>query len=598
MKKESNLKRLLEYAGGYKYLTIASWILSALSALVALLPFVYIWKVIKEVLDVAPNYGEVQDLSHNGWMAVVFAVAAILIYIAALICSHLAAFRVQTNMRTKAMHHIVTLPMGFMDGIGSGKVRKTVYESSAATETYLAHQLPDKANALATPVGLIVLLLVFDWRLGLLSLLPVAAAFVIMSVMTGKRMAKKMEEYNNALGQMSNEAVEYVRGISVVKTFGQSVFSFRRFKEAIDNYEKWVIAYTKDLRFPMMCYTTLVNGIFAVLVAAALVMASGGVTNEFLLNLIYYIIITPIITLTLTKIMYASENKLIVADAMSRIDSILEMEPLPETDHPKHPKDNSVELSGVSFRYKDAERNALENISLTIKPGEHVAFVGPSGGGKTTLASIVARFWDVNSGSVKIGGINVKDIPKEELMDTVSFVFQDSKLLKTSILENVRIVGGIYFSIANAWDSIRRYLIALNSCTSINIYSYFSQCDLWNCGIKSQHMVSIILILLLSRCKLREFVQNADNFTLYLYRRCRNFVFFYICIGNGRITGSFLELLYMIEKISCRNDMVQVPRKNYRRFGSKHAKPRATDFAIVAHRNNAISFKQWSCRTK
>jgi len=438
LKKESNLKRLLRYAGGYKYLTIASWILSALSALVALLPFVYIWKVIKEVLDAAPNYGDVQELSHNGWMAVVFAVAAILIYIAALICSHLAAFRVQANMRMRAMHHIVALPMGFMSGSGSGKVRKTVYESSAATETYLAHQLPDKANALATPVGLIVLLLVFDWRLGLLSLLPIAAAFVIMSVMTGKRMAKKMEEYNNALGQMAGEAVEYVRGISVVKTFGQSVFSFRRFKEAIDNYEKWVIAYTKDLRFPMMCYTTLVNGIFAVLVAAALVMTSGGVANEFLLNLMYYIIITPIITLTLTKIMYASENKLIVADAMSRINSILEMEPLPETDHPKHPKDNSVELSGVSFRYKDAERNALENISLTIKPGEHVAFVGPSGGGKTTLASIVARFWDVRDGSVKIGGINVKEIAKEELMDTVSFVFQDSKLMKTSILENVR----------------------------------------------------------------------------------------------------------------------------------------------------------------
>ena len=438
MKKESNLKRLLEYAGGYKYLAIASWILSALSALAALLPFVYIWKAIKEVLDVAPDYGDVQDLSYDGWMAVVFAVAAILIYIVALMCSHLAAFRVQANMRIKAMHHIVALPMGFMDGIGSGKVRKTVYESSAATETYLAHQLPDKANALATPVGLLVLLLVFDWRLGLLSLLPVVAAFVIMSAMTGKRMAKKMEEYNNALGQMAGEAVEYVRGISVVKTFGQSVFSFRRFKEAIDNYEKWVIAYTKDLRFPMMCYTTLVNGIFAVLVAAALVMTSGGVANEFLLNLMYYIIITPIITLTLTKIMYASENKLIVADAMSRIDSILEMEPLPEPNHPQHPKDNSVELSGVSFRYKDAKRNALENISLTIKPGEHVAFVGPSGGGKTTLASIVARFWDADSGSVKIGGVNVKDIAKEELMDTVSFVFQDSKLLKTSILENVR----------------------------------------------------------------------------------------------------------------------------------------------------------------
>lgn len=438
MKKESNLKKLLGYAGNYRYLTIASWILSALSAFVALLPFVYIWKVIKEVLDVAPNYGEAQNLTHNGWMAVLFAVAAILIYVAALMCSHLAAFRVQANIRTKAMHHIVTLPMGFMDGIGSGKIRKTVYESSAATETYLAHQLPDKANALATPVGLLVLLLVFDWRLGLLSLLPIAAAFIIMSVMTGKRMAKKMEEYNNALAQMSNEAVEYVRGISVVKTFGQSVFSFKRFKESIDNYEKWVIAYTKDLRLPMMFYTTLVNGIFAVLIAAAMVMTSDGVTNEFLLNLMYYIIITPIITLTLTKIMYASENKLIVADAMSRIESILEMKPLPEAENPRHPKDNSVALEGVSFRYKDADRNALEHISLMIKPGEHIALVGPSGGGKTTLASVVARFWDVSSGSVKIGGVDVKNISKEELMNTVSFVFQDSKLLKTSILENVR----------------------------------------------------------------------------------------------------------------------------------------------------------------
>lgn len=438
MKKESNLKKLLGYAGNYRYFTIASWILSALSAFVALLPFVYIWKVIKEVLDVSPNYGEAQNLAHNGRMAVAFAAAAILIYVAALMCSHLAAFRVQANIRTKAMHHIVTLPMGFMDGIGSGKIRKIVYESSAATETYLAHQLPDKANALATPVGLLVLLLVFDWRLGLLSLLPIAAAFLIMSVMTGKRMAKKMEEYNNALGEMSNEAVEYVRGISVVKTFGQSVFSFKRFKESIDNYEKWVIAYTKDLRLPMMFYTAFVNGIFAVLIAAALVMTSDGVTNGFLLNLLYYIIITSVITLTLTKIMYASENRLIVADAMSRIDSILEMKPLPEAGNPQHPKDNSVELDDVSFRYKDADRDALDHISLKIRPGEHIAFVGPSGGGKTTLAGIVARFWDVNRGSVKIGGADVKDISKEELMNTVSFVFQDSKLLKTSILENVR----------------------------------------------------------------------------------------------------------------------------------------------------------------
>lgn len=438
MKKRSSLTKLMDYAGNFRYLTFISLVLSALSALVALLPFVYIWKVIKEVLDVAPNYAAAETTAHNGWMAVLFSVVAMLIYVSALLCSHLAAFRVQRNIRSQAMHHIVKLPTGFMDGMGSGKVRKIIYESSAATETYLAHQLPDKANALATPVGLLILLLMFDWRLGLLSLVPVVFAFLIMSAMTGKRMKKKMEEYNNALGQMSNEAVEYVRGIAVVKTFGQSVFSFKKFKESIDNYEKWVIAYTKELRLPMVFYTTLVNAIFAVLIAAAMVITSNGVTNEFLLNLLYYIIITPIITLTLTRIMYASENEMIVDDAMKRIDSIMDMRPLPEPVNPQLPKDNSIELSDVFFKYHDAKKNALDGISISVKPGEHIALVGPSGGGKTTLASIAARFWDADSGSVKIGGVDVKDISKEELMNTVSFVFQDSKLFKTSILENVR----------------------------------------------------------------------------------------------------------------------------------------------------------------
>lgn len=438
MKKDSNLKKLFDYAGNYKYLTITSWILSALSALIALVPFVYIWKVMKEVLDVSPNFQEAQSLSHNSWMAVLFSVIAILVYVLALVCSHLSAFRVQANIRIRAMHHVVRLPMGFMDSMGSGKVRKTIFEASSATETYLAHQLPDKANAIATPIGLLALLIIFDWKLGLLSLIPVVMAFLIMSAMTGKNMAKKMKEYNNSLEQMSNEAVEYVRGISVVKTFGQSIFSFKRFKQSIDNYEKWVISYTKDMRLPMVFYTTLINGIFAILIATTLVVTSSGVSNEYLLNLMYYIIITPIITLTLTRIMYASENELIVSDAMARIDEIMNIKPLLEPTNPQHPKDNSIVLSNVSFKYKGADKNALENISLGIKQGEHIAFVGPSGGGKTTLASIIARFFDTDSGSITIGGVNIKDIAKEELMNTISFVFQNSKLLKTSILENVR----------------------------------------------------------------------------------------------------------------------------------------------------------------
>ena len=438
-KKPSDLKHLFGYAGNFRFLTVASIILSAVSAVMALAPFVFIWKIIKEVLDAAPDFSKAQNISFYGWTAVVFAAGSLVIYICALMCSHAAAFRVQVNMRSQAMHHIAALPLGFMDSIGSGKMRKIVNDSSAATETYLAHQLPDMAGAYVTPLALIALLLVFDWKLGLLSLVPVVLAFLIMSSMTGKRMEKKMKEYQNSLETMSNEAVEYVRGIPVVKTFGQTVFSFKRFKQSIDEYSKWTIAYTKDMRTPMVLYTTLINAIFAVLIAASLfVFARCNITNKFLLNLIYYIIITPVITVTLTKIMYSSENKMIVSDALERIDSVMDMKPLPEPYAPEHPKDNSIELENVVFSYLDAKNNALDGVSLSIAPGEHVAFVGPSGGGKTTLASLVTRFWDPAEGKVKIGGVDVRDIKKEELMNTVSFVFQDSKLLKMSVFENVR----------------------------------------------------------------------------------------------------------------------------------------------------------------
>ena len=438
MKKQSDLSRLMGYAGNYRYFTYASWVLSAVSALVALVPFVYIWKILRDVLNAAPDYAQAVNIPHYGWMAVLFAVLAYLIYIAALMCSHLSAFRVATNLRLEVSEHLATLPLGFTETFGSGKLRKIIHESTGAAETFLAHQLPDKYNAMATPIGLLVLLLVFDWRLGLLSLVPVALGFVIMSAMTGRRMADKMRQYGNALESMSNEAVEYVRGIPVVKTFGQSVFSFKKFKATIDEYEKWVIAYTKELRMPMMLYTAAINGVFAFLIVGGLLFTRNGVTSEFLLNLLFYIIITPVISLTLTRIMYMSENELVVADALARVDSVLDAEPVPENDHPRHPKDASVSLKDVHFSY-DGKTDVIKGVSLEIQPGQTVAFVGPSGGGKSTLANLVCRFFDVQSGSVRVGGADVRDIPKEELMDTISFVFQNSRLLKGSILDNVRL---------------------------------------------------------------------------------------------------------------------------------------------------------------
>lgn len=437
MKKQSDLSRLLGYAGKRKYFSYASWVLAAFSALVSLAPFYFIFNIIKKVIETSPDFGNSKNLIFNGWMAVLFAVTGYLLYIAALMCSHMAAFRVATNMRKDVLSHLVKLPLGYVEEVGSGRLRKIINDSTAASETYLAHQLPDKAVAVATPIGLIALLFIFDWKLGILSLIPVVLAFLIMASMTGKKMAQKMREYQNSLDAMSNEAVEYVRGIPVVKTFGQTVFSFKRFKATIDNYEKWVISYTKDLRIPMMLYTAAINSVFVFLIAAALIFTKNGVTNEFLLNLIFYIIITPVISLTLTKMMYQSENAMIVADALQRVDTILDAEQLPETVNGKKPSDSSVEFRNVSYSY-DGEKNAVENISLNIHSGSTVAFVGPSGSGKSTMANLISRFFDVSEGQVLVGGVDVRNIKKDILMDNVSFVFQNSHLIKGTILDNVR----------------------------------------------------------------------------------------------------------------------------------------------------------------
>lgn len=437
MKKQSDLSRLLGYAGKRKYFSYASWVLAAFSALVSLAPFYFIFNIIKKVIETSPDFGNSKNLIFNGWMAVLFAVIGYLLYIAALMCSHMAAFRVATNMRKDVLSHLVKLPLGYVEEAGSGRLRKIINDSTAASETYLAHQLPDKAVAVATPIGLIALLFIFDWKLGLLSLIPVVLAFLIMASMTGKKMAQKMKEYQNSLDAMSNEAVEYVRGIPVVKTFGQTVFSFKRFKATIDNYEKWVISYTKDLRIPMMLYTAAINSVFVFLIVAALIFTKNGVTNEFLLNLIFYIIITPVISLTLTKMMYQSENAMIVADALQRVDTILDAEQLPEAVNGKKPADSSIEFRNVSYSY-DGVKNAVENVSLNIHSGSTVAFVGPSGSGKSTMANLISRFFDVSEGQVLVGGVDVRNIKKDILMDNVSFVFQNSHLIKGTILDNVR----------------------------------------------------------------------------------------------------------------------------------------------------------------
>lgn len=438
-KKQNAMSRLMDIAGNHKYFSYVSCVLAVISAWIALIPFYDIWRIIKEILEVRPNYEQATHITTYGWQAVGFALLGMVFYIAALMCSHKAAFRVQSNMRTLMMEHIMKLPLGYVETEGTGKIRKIVNDSSAATETFLAHNLPDKVVSRATPIGLLVMMMVFDWRLGLISLIPAVIAFILMgSLMMGPKMAEDMRQYQNALETMTSEAVEYVRGVPVVKTFGQTVFSFKRFKSAIDDYEKWTIGYTKNMRIPMTCFVVSCNGIFAALIIAAYKLGGNHITDTFALNLFFYILITSTLTTTLMKVAYAGESQMLVEDALNRMDNILNVEPLVDNGKNEQPKDASIAIEDVTFAYDENKGNAIDHISMHIKEGEHVAFVGPSGGGKTTLASLVARFWDVKSGSIRIGGVDVKDMDPKELMKQVSYVFQDSKLLKISILENVR----------------------------------------------------------------------------------------------------------------------------------------------------------------
>lgn len=437
MKKKSNLSKLIQFAGTHKYLTYLSWILSVISALLSLFPFWYIWQIMRAVLETDPTFSSPEVMIGYGWAAVGFAAAAVILYILALLCAHLAAFRVATNIRLKLSEHMMTLPLGSLEAFGSGRLRRIITETSGSVETYLAHQLPDQAKAYGTIIALLVLLFAIDWRFGLLSLLPIVLGFLSMASMAGKSMQAKMAEFQTALGDMSNEAVEYIRGIPVVKTFGQTVFSFKRFKGSIDRYSEWATAYTKEVRRPMVLYTLGINSIFAFLIIGGLLLSENPVNIDFLLNVVFYIIITPAITVVLGKIMHQSENQMIVTDALKRIDSVLQISPLTVSET-EHPENASVELRDVTFSY-DGEKNALNHISLSIPAGKTVAFVGPSGGGKSTLANMLVRFFDPQQGEVLIGGANAKAISKKELMENISFVFQNSKLIKGTILDNVRL---------------------------------------------------------------------------------------------------------------------------------------------------------------
>ena len=442
-KKKSDVAVLLDFAGNYKWLTITGLFLSACAMVLGMVPYICIWLVVRDLIFAAPNFTQAADISKYGWTAFGFAMGSIVIYFIALLCTHLAAFRTASNIRKQGMRHLMKTPLGFFDNNASGLLRNRLDGAAGETETLLAHNLADIVGTAAMFISMIVLMFVFDWRMGLSCLLAAVISVIAMFSMMGGKNAKLMAEYQNAQDIMSKAGTEYVRGIPVVKVFQQTVYSFKAFKQAIDDYSQKAERYTVGVcEIPQSINLTFTEAAFVFLVPAALIFApmalSGGTFAEFVTNFAFYAIFSAIISTALAKIMFAASGTILASTALGRISHIINAPTLKIADSPILPKDNSIEFQSVTFTYEGADIPALENVSFRVLPGQTVALVGPSGGGKTTAASLIPRFWDAQSGSVKVGGVDVTLIDPHILMDNIAFVFQNNRLFKTSVLENVR----------------------------------------------------------------------------------------------------------------------------------------------------------------
>ena len=437
-KKQSSLARILGYAGGHRNLTLLGCILSALSAVLGLIPYVCVWLAARDVLETWPSLTGVSGSARWGWTAVWTAVISIALYFAALMSTHIAAFRTARNIRRSAMAHVLKLPLGFFTGSQSGRLRKLIDDNAGLTEDLLAHKLPDLAGTIVTPIAAVLMLFLFDWKMGLLCLLTMVLALLSMCLMMGGKNAGFFHRYQKEIERMSGEAVEYVRGIPVVKMFQQTVYSFKAFYAAIRDYSDLASQYAMSCRVGQTCFLTFINGAFALLIPAALLLASGGDVRAVLVNFIFYALFAPACGQMINRIMYMSEAVMEADEAVGRLDEILSQKPMENTGIEKQPADAAVSFDHVTFTYPGADRPALSDVSFTVRPGQVTALVGPSGGGKTTAASLIPRFWDADSGAVSIGGVNVKEMNPEDLMKQTAFVFQDTRLFKESLLENIR----------------------------------------------------------------------------------------------------------------------------------------------------------------
>lgn len=444
MRKNSEISRMFAYAGKRHWLTILGMIFAGLSTVLSMFPFICIWFVVRDLLNalVAGNINLATSSNTYAWWAVGFSVLSILLYFLALCFSHLAAFRTATNMKKAAMHHIVKLPLGYFSQNASGRLRKIIDDNAGLTEDFLAHQLPDLTGAIVMPIAVIILVFTFDWRLGLCCLVPLVISFFFMKQMMGGDNANFMEGYMSALESMNKEAVEYIRGIPVVKVFQQTVYSFKNFHKAIDEYKKYASGYALKCRIPLTGFNVALNGTFVLLIPVACLILStvtGKASYQnVLLDFLFYCLFTPVCTTMMNRVMFSGEQLMAAKSAVNRIESVLNEQPLVEVKDPQQPKDASVSFKNVSFTYPGSDKKALDKITFDIPAGKTIALVGASGSGKSTAAQLIPRFYDVNDGQVLVGGVDVRQISKQDLMNKIAFVFQNTKLFKDTLLENIR----------------------------------------------------------------------------------------------------------------------------------------------------------------
>ena len=439
-RKKHILFRLLGYAGAYKWLTIIGVFLTGISSITSILPIYYIWKVAKEIIVNYPNFSGNPSVVQYAWLAVFWACATLLIYLMGLLLTHLSAFRIAKNLRIKALNHLMQLPLGFFTNNGSGKLRQIIDECAASTETLLSHNIPDLAAAIVSPIAIFGMMFLFDWRLGIVSVLPLILSVISMSALfASKEMRGKMGEKQEVLANMNNEAIEYVRGIPVVKTFGQTIYSFERFHAAIMKYNDFAVEISIKAKNPMIGFEVLINSVSIFLtLAGILFIGMETILTDFITMFLFGVFLMPLCTSVMYRIMYSGHNTILSENSLNRIENLLAEKPLPVVENPKTPQKFDISFENVSFSYPQSNNKAVDQVNLVVPEGASYGFVGPSGGGKTTLATLIPRFFDVDEGAVKIGGIDVREIDHAVLMNSISFVFQQTSLYKISILDNVR----------------------------------------------------------------------------------------------------------------------------------------------------------------